>query len=322
MSDNYYSSISPFDKDKQLVTKDYIDALNKRLYDLETENTIIRSHLKKLDVLSTLDDLKTRVDLIGQEIASKLDIETYEKNNKDVNKKEFKVYDMRINELFKSIENLDFSVVKMSNLSKLFEPSYSNEFLPKLKENINHETSTMKEEITKKVVGDIEKSLRDSKEYIELKFESVNSKIVGVVNDSLSDKLGGIESTNTYLRSSIATLDSQFQLQQEQIDKAWSRDSKGVENLSSKERLMEEFKREFTILDKNISKLASDHKELSDKTEQQLSELQSSLDSIPNEDVIHSKISSEVSLLKHFLKSNVDSTKDLIHKITGYFFIL
>ena len=319
MSEVYNSSISAFDKDKQLIAKDYIDALNKRVYDLETENTLMRSQLKKLDVLSTLDELKARVDLMDQEISSKLDKETYEKNNKDVNKKEFKVYDMRINELFKSIENLDFSVVKMSNLSKLFEPSYSNEFLPKLKENINHETSSMKEEITKKVVGDIEKSLKDSKEYIELKFESVNSKIVGIVNDSLSDKLGGIESTNTYLRSSIATLDSQFQQQQEQISKAWSRDSKGVENLSSKERLMEEFKREFTILDKHISKLASDHKDLSDKTEQQLSELQSSLDSIPNEDVIHSKISSEISLLKHFLESNVDNTKDLIHKITGSF---
>ena len=175
------------------------------------------------------------------------------------------------------------------------------------------------DKITKKVVGDIEKSLKDSKEYIELKFESVNSKIVGIVKDSLSDKLGGIDSTNTYLRSSIATLDSQFQQQQEQIDKAWSRESKGVENLSSKERLMEEFKREFSILDKNISKLASDHKDLSDKTEQQLSDLQSSLDSIPNEDDIHSKISSEISLLKHFLESNVDNTKDLIHKITGSF---
>ena len=61
-----------------------------------------------------------------------------------------------------------------------------------------------------------------------------------------------------YLRSSIATLDAKIEQLQGAVDNTWSLQAKQVENLSSKERLIEDFRKEFQILDRNISKLYED----------------------------------------------------------------
>jgi len=152
----------------------------------------------------------------------------------------------------------------------------------------------MRDELSVKLVADIDKSIKDSREYIDMKLDAVNSKVVTLISTGLNDKLGGIESSNVYLRSSIATLDAQMARQQEQIDLAWAQHAKQVENLSAKDRLMEEFRKEFQVVDRNIAKLFEEQTAFSGKVDAEVEELRDILTEKPTDAAVASMVRAEM----------------------------
>ena len=90
-------------------------------------------------------------------------------------------------------------------------------------------------------------------------------------------------------------MDSQVARLQEQQELAWTAQAKQVDNLSAKERLMEDFGRQFQVVDRNIAKLFDSHQELATKVDSEFSAVRDDFSKAPTENLISEFISSQLS---------------------------
>ena len=269
------------------------EAFKTRIYNLETQDTLTREELKKIkqdhehkaliddtniqEVKNSIEDTKVKLETL---ISKSISREEFE-----YSKEMIKVTDGRIDFVTETMNNLELDCLKRQDAHTLLEEgevSYSNKFLPKLKEIVGKNFEANREFLDRKSTQALNEAIGEVKKSIDFRLEAVNSRVEKHIGDSLDQKLGDIEQSNIYLKGCVSNLDAITTKHQQQLDEQWAHNAKDVENLSSKRSEEEKSRKEWKILDQNIQKLFNDQVQLREKIVNDLDNMSALIAKVPS----------------------------------------